>query len=99
MHPGSPQGGFLVAERWGWGGVGWGCECSLGRLRRTKFNRFVSNDSAEEGKGRGGHPDTPAAVRDLALLALDLSFPIWKMGLTVQGRWRISDSVKRSDGC
>lgn len=71
----------------------------LGRLGRTEFNRFVSNNSAEAGKGRRGHPDTPAAVRDLALLALDLSFPIWKMGLTVQGRWRISDFVKRPDGC
>lgn len=78
---------------------GLGCECSLGRLGRTKFNRFVSNDSAKAGKGRRGHPDTPAAVRDLALLALDLSFPIWKMGLTVQGRWRISDFMKRPDGC
>ena len=44
----------------------------MGRLGRTEFNRFVSNNSAEAGKGRRGHPDTPAAVRDLALLALDL---------------------------
>lgn len=79
-------GGPGVNALWGdWGGLN-----STG---------FVSNDSAKAGKGRRGHPDTPAAVRDLALLALDLSFPIWKMGLTVQGEDGESDFMKRPDGC
>lgn len=79
-------------------GVGWGSVRVLfGREDQVQQVRVEAN-SAKAGKRRGGHTDTPAAVRGLASSALDLSFPIWKMGLTVEGRWRTSDSTKRPDG-
>lgn len=71
MLPGSPQGCCLLSLN-AEGGLG--CECSLGRLGRTIFNRFVSNDSAKAGKGRRGHPDTLCCCEDLALLALGPQF-------------------------
>lgn len=75
----------LIEEGWV-GGARWrGCR------RGTEFNRFMWATQPKPGRG---HMEAPAATRDFACSALDLSIVAWKAGLTLGQRRRKADPTK-----